>query len=125
MWNASSTSYEQILQEFKDRFNSNPRAKKLVNGWDRLIFLESSDVGSKLGLVIKDQTLVEVQRLESNPAGADDVVHLLAEEDVLVEIFSGRCNPATALVDGVLAVYSKERDKVKLEALAMILWRLG
>jgi len=56
---------------------------------------------------------------------AEGLVHLQAEEDVLNEIFSGKYNPATALVDGALAVYSADRDKVKLEALAMVIWRLG
>jgi len=125
MWTANDQTYESVLQEFQERFNNHPRVKKLVQGWDRLVLLDSTDTGTKFGLIVKNQTMTEVRKMEAYDEDADDLVHLQAEEDVLMEIFSGRYNPATALVDGALAVYSRDRDKVKLEALAMVIWRLG
>lgn len=114
-----------VLQEFKSRFNSNPRARKLTINWNRLVLLDSSNTGSKYGLLVKDSELVDVLEVNHYDEDAEDLVHLQAEEDILSEIFSGQYNPATALTDGNLAVFSKERDKVKLEALAMVIWRLG
>jgi len=49
---------------------------------------------------------------------------LQAAQEALVRIFTGKYNPAHALIDGALAVFSGERDKVKLEAIAMIIWRM-
>jgi hypothetical protein len=125
MWTTTNETYEAVLTDFKERFNTNPRAQKLVKDWERLIVLEATDSRSAYGLVVEEQQLKEVRRLESFDDEADDLVHLQAEEQILRAIFSGKYNPATALTDGALAVFSKERDKVKLEALAMVIWRLG
>jgi hypothetical protein len=125
MWTSEKQTYESVLQTFKERFNNNPRAGKLVKDWNRIVLLDSTDTGSKFGLVVQDQVLTEVRPMKGVDEEVCDLVHLQAEEDVLHEIFSGRYNPATALVDGALAVYSPDRDKVKLEALAMVIWRLG
>lgn len=124
-WTSEKPTYENVLKDFKDRFNGNVRAQKLVKDWNRTVLLDSTDTGSKFGLVLKDQVMVEVRSMSAADQEADNVVHLQAEEDVLQEIFAGRYNPATALVDGALAVFSPDRDKVKLEALAMVIWRLG
>jgi hypothetical protein len=125
MWTSEQQTYASALQDFKDRFNSNPRAQKLVKDWDRIVLLDATDTGSKFGLVLKDQALIEVRQMQDADSQEEGIVHLQAEEDVLHQIFSGHYNPATALVDGALAVYSADRDKVKLEALAMVIWRLG
>jgi len=125
MWTANELDYETTLQHFKQQFNSNEKVKKLVRNWNRLILLTAKDTGSKYGLVVKNDEMVEVRRAGEADGDADDLVHLEADESVLKDIFSGKYNPATALLDGALAVFSLDRDKVKLEALAMVIWRLG
>ena len=125
MWTGESGDYRSVLETFKDRFNTNPRVKRLVAGWDRLVVLDAIDTGSSYGLVIDKEILSKVETKPQFNEDDEALVHLEAEEQVLKEIFSGKYNPATALTDGALAVYSKERDKVKLEALAMVIWRLG
>lgn len=125
MWTSDQETYETVLRDFKDRFNTNPRAQKLIKDWNRIVLLDSTDTGSKFGLVLQDQVLTEVRSMQDADEEAGNIVHLQAEQDVLQQIFSGKYNPATALVDGALAVYSPDRDKVKLEALAMVIWRLG
>ena len=122
---AATTELPTVLEDFKLRFNTNPRVKRLVDGWNRLVVLDASDTGRKFGLVVHHTELTEVRVLDDFDDGADDLVHLQADEQILRRIFSGDYNPATALTDGNLAVFSKDRDKVKLEALAMLIWRLG
>ena len=122
---AVSSDLSAVLEDFKVRFNTNPRVKRLVEGWNRLVALDASDTGRKFGLVVQDTQLTEVRPLDGIDENAEDLVHLQAEEGILRRIFSGAYNPATALTDGNLAVFSKDRDKVKLEALAMLIWRLG
>jgi hypothetical protein len=125
MWTNDTDAYRNVLDDFQQRFNTNPRVKKLVAGWNRLVLLDAVDTGSSYGLVIDAEVLQEVKAIREEDADDEGLVHLQAEEVVLKEIFSGKYNPATALTDGALAVFSKERDKVKLEALAMVIWRLG
>lgn len=125
MWVASDVDYEATLQRFKQQFNSNDKVKKLVKNWNRLILLSAKDTGTRYGLVVKDTEMVEVRPAGDGDDSSDELVHLEADESVLKDIFSGKYNPATALLDGALAVFSPDRDKVKLEALAMVIWRLG
>ena len=125
MWTVNDLTYEATLRNFQHLFNENPRVKKLVKNWERIILLDATDTGSKYSLVVKADEMTEVRKAAQSEEEADDVVQLQAEESVLQQIFSGKYNPATALLDGALAVFSEERDKVKLEALAMVIWRLG
>jgi putative sterol carrier protein len=126
MWIANELDYEGTLRNFQQLFNNNPRVKKLIKNWERTILLSATDTGSKYSLVVKADEMTEVRKaLPAEEDEGDGLVHLQAEESILKQIFSGKYNPATALLDGALAVFSQERDKVKLEALAMIIWRLG
>lgn len=109
------------LNDFRQRFNANPRVQKLIAGWDRNILVDATDTGEQHTLVIEGMQMKEVAPglLDDDP---DTSVHLQADEDLLVDMFAGRTKPAAALMDGVLAVFSSDRDKVKLEALAMVIW---
>jgi hypothetical protein len=126
MWTADELDYEGTLRNFQHLFNDNPRVRKLVKNWERIILLNATDTGSKYSLVVQANEMTEVREaVQTEEDQCESLVHLQAEESVLKQIFSGKYNPATALLDGALAVFSEERDKVKLEALAMIIWRLG
>ncbi|MDQ2982777.1 MAG: SCP2 sterol-binding domain-containing protein [Actinomycetota bacterium] len=120
---AQFTDLEECLQDFQHRFNTNPRVAKLVKNWDRQVVLEATDNGTLYTLAIKDRQLQSID--EGRPADEDEyLVHLQASYPTLMEIFSGNYNPSTALLDGMLSVFSNERDKVKLEACAMVIWGL-
>lgn len=116
---SETTKFEQSLQEFGERFNGNERIRKLIKGWNRSVMLEATDSRAHFSLIINDLALTEVR---TGLVHGDPPIHLQAEEDVLRRIFTGEYNPAAALMDGALAVYSHERDKVKLEAIAMVIW---
>jgi SCP-2 sterol transfer family len=125
MWRSEAEQLDAVLEDFRSRFNTNQRAQKLVNNWNRFLVLDAQDTGRKFALVVKDLRIDAVVKVTEIDEEADGLIHLQADEAVLQAIFSGRYNPATALVDGALAVFSQDRDKVKLEALAMVIWRLG
>jgi putative sterol carrier protein len=116
---SEATKLEMSLQAFSGRFNSNERVRKLIKGWNRSVMLEATDTGSHFSLIISDLALTEVKK---GLIQGDPPIHLQAEEDVLRRVFTGEYNPAAALMDGALAVFSDERDKVKLEAIAMVVW---
>ena len=122
---ALQATLDTVLEDFRERFHSNRRAQKLVKKWNRTILLEATDTSELYTLVVADQAIAAIERGRGAVPDEDDyLVHLQAEESVLIDIFSGRYNPSTALLDGMLSVFSNERDKVKLEALAMVLWGL-
>jgi putative sterol carrier protein len=110
------------LQDFQNRFNNDARVKKLIKGWNRYLKVDGTDTGEIYTLTIQD---LAVTNIEAGCTLADDdenVIALQAAQEALVRIFTGKYNPAHALIDGALAVFSGERDKVKLEAIAMIIW---
>ncbi len=118
------TELPDCLADFQQRFATNRRAHKLVKGWNRQVFLEASDTGALYTLLVDEGELHTIQRGPPPRPDDDFIVHLQAAEETLVEIFAGRYNPSTALLDGMLSVFSNERDKVKLEAIAMVIWGL-
>jgi putative sterol carrier protein len=117
------TDLKECLEDFQQRFNTNERVKKLVKNWDRQVLVDATDTGAVYTMHIEDRQL---QRIDEGRAEGDDeyLVHLQASNETLMEIFSGNYNPSTALLDGMLSVFSNERDKVKLEACAMVIWGL-
>lgn len=118
---AQSTGLRESLEDFQTRFNTNERAKKLVKNWNRQIYVEPTDGGDSYTMTVEDQALHTIA--EGAPEGDDEfLVHLQADNATLVQIFSGNYNPSTALLDGMLSVFSNDRDKVKLEACAMVIW---
>ncbi len=110
------------LQDFQTRFNSNARAAKLATGWDRQLLVDATDAGFQYTLTVADARLADIREGGVNPEEDEKLVTMSAEEATLIRIFSGDYNPSTALIDGQLEVYSDARDKVKLEALAMVIW---
>jgi hypothetical protein len=110
------------LHDFENKFNNDQRVKKLIKGWNRYLKVDSTDTGEIYTLTIQD---LAVNKIETGcPVDEDDenLVTLQAAQEPLVRIFTGKYNPSHALIDGALAVFSGERDKVKLEAIAMIIW---
>lgn len=121
MTSTEFTDFEVCLKNFQKTFNDHARVKKLIKGWNRSVMLDATDTGSQFSMIISDLQMTEIKKglIEMDPP-----IHLQAEEKILIRIFSGSYNPATALIDGALAVFSDERDKVKLEAMAMVIWGL-
>ena len=108
------------LNHFQNTFNENARVKKLIKNWERSIIVEATDTEATLTMVIADLVMTEVR--DGAHANEDNPIHLQASQDTLIRIFSGDYNPAHALIDGELAVFSSEKDKVKLEAITMVIW---
>ena len=120
----ATSGLKPTLLDFQERFNTNPRVKKLIKKWEREIMLDATDTGALHTMVVQGQELREIVDGKAPSGDQELLVHLQAEEATLKDIFSGEYNPATAVIDGVLSVFSKERDKIKLEALAMVIWGL-
>ncbi len=113
---------EGCLAKFQTTFNENARVKKLIKGWDRAVVVDATDTAKIRSMIIRDLALTEIR--DGAVLDGENPIHLQGPEATLIDIFSGNYNPAHALIDGALAVFSSEKDKVKLEAITMVIWGL-
>jgi len=118
--NAVRNALQECLANFQTTFNDNARVKKLIKGWDRAVVVDATDTGNVHSMIISDLTMTDVR--DGAVLDVPHPIHLQASQTTLIEIFSGKYNPAHALIDGALAVFSEEKDKVKLEAITMVIW---
>ena len=118
--NAVRNALHECLANFQTTFNDNPRVKKLIKGWDRAVVVDATDTGNIHSMIIADLTMTDVR--DGAVLDGPHPIHLQASQATLIEVFSGKYNPAHALIDGALAVFSDEKDKVKLEAITMVIW---
>lgn len=110
------------LCDFQSRFNANARAAKLAAGWERRLLVDAVDLPEKYTLTVTDAKISQIREGAADANEDERLVTMVADKGTLIEIFSGEYNPSAALIDGQLEVYSDSRDKVKLEALAMVIW---
>jgi hypothetical protein len=120
--NAVRNALQECLTKFQTTFNDNARVKKLIKGWDRAVVVDATDTGNIHSMMIADLSMADVR--DGAVLDVPHPIHLQASEATLIDIFSGKYNPAHALIDGALAVFSDEKDKVKLEAITMVIWGL-
>jgi putative sterol carrier protein len=117
---AQYTTLADCLNAFQTKFNENTRVQKLIKNWKRSIVVDATDTDTQMTMVIDDLKMTEVK--EGAHPDEENGIHLQGSQETLIKIFSGDYNPAHALIDGALAVFSNEKDKVKLEAITMVIW---
>jgi len=52
----------------------------------------------------------------------DDALLLRADQAILQKIFSGNLSPLGAYTDGLLEVYGSQKDQIKLDVIALVVW---
>ncbi len=112
------------LEEFRAKFHANGRAQKLVKNWTRQVQVEATDTGQVYTLLVSDQRIHTIVDAPAPETSDSFLVIVQGATETLERVFSGRYNPSKALLDGMLSVFSNDRDKVKLEALALVIWGL-
>ena len=116
---APASSLASCLEKFRSDTNAHPRIKTLLKGWNPTLVFESTDSGETFHARVKDAALGE---LAPGAVEADHSILLRATTANLIDIFSGRKNPARAFLDAELEVFGTDKDQVKLDAIALILW---
>lgn len=111
-----------VLQSFQVKVNTNPRVQKLLRGWEPIILVESKDVDDRFYMYMKGSQIAQIER--TCPDDVPHFVHLRARRDDLIAIFSGQRNPARAFLDADLECFASDKDQVKLDAIALIIWGL-
>jgi hypothetical protein len=109
----------QCLIAFVQSANTHPGIARLLQGWEPLLLIESTDDGQKFHLRIQNARLGEVG------LGAAEAPHSIlvrGASAILADVFSGALNPAQAYLEGSLEVFGSDRDQIKLDAISLILW---
>lgn len=113
---------ETCLNGFAAAVNSNKRMLTMLKGWEPDVRIEASDSGKQYHFTVRGCRIDAIGAGE--PQGNPHVVHLRASEDVFIDVFSGKLNPATAYLKGMLEVYGGTADQVKLDTICLVLWGL-
>lgn len=108
-----------ILEDFKVSVNGNERLKKAIQSWEPNIVIKSSDLDVIFTLLIRDSEIVTI---ENGEVDTDHVVYVSAINDVLCEVFSGQRNAANAFLECDLNIFGSDKDKVKLDVIALLVW---
>jgi hypothetical protein len=114
-----SQSLRSCLEDFREKVNQHPRLRTLLKGWERVVTVEGSDTGSQLSMPFTDSRITSVVEGEPPPGTG---IRVRALEQLLIQVFSGALNPATAFLNGELQVFADDRDQIKLDAITLVLW---
>ncbi|WP_437762660.1 SCP2 sterol-binding domain-containing protein [Sorangium sp. So ce281] len=99
--------------------NENKRLASLLKGWSPTLVLEATDSLQEFSIRVDSGKL---QELESGAKESEHTVRLRATHQLLIDIFSGTKNPSRVFLDGDLEVFGSDRDRVKLDAISLVLW---
>ena len=109
---------QTVLGEFAEKVNGTRRMESLLKGWDRCISVKSTDTGVSCHIQVKDRRLSLVRSGDD----ALESVEVEGKEDLLKDVFRGIKNPAKESLDGNLSVFGSDKDQMKLDAIALVLW---
>jgi hypothetical protein len=105
------------LTDFMTRASASRPVKSLLARWAREV--EIRPAGGPPRFLRSAGGALDGPSRESS--GAPDVV-VEADERVLLAVFRGETSPARAHLDGDLAVYGTEKDRIVLDALVLLIW---
>lgn len=105
------------LEVFCSRVNAHPRMRSLLSTWDRDIDVSPTDSDELYRMRCRESRLAVVPRTGDEPQ-----IVMRAERSMLTSIFVGESNPAMMFLYGDLQVFATEKDQVKLDAIALLLW---
>lgn len=108
-----------VLVDFQAKVNENERIERILNGWSPNIVVEPRGADEEYTMVVAQSKITEV--LDGRQT-AEHLVHVAAEPDVILQVFTGELNPSEAVLDGILSVFASDKDQVKLDAITLVLW---
>ena len=107
------------IELFGQKISDNKDVLMLLKNWSPNIIIESYDSKKIFTLKIGDQGIENIALKEEL---CDHEIRLLANETILLLIFSGKMNPAEAVFNGELEIYGDVKDQIKLDAITLLIW---
>lgn len=90
----------------------------LLKDWDRTIQISSVDSDEAFTVKILNAKVVDIAKGNQ----AETNITLRGTEEILVDVFNGILSPAFEFLEGRIDVDADDKDQVKLDALALVLW---
>ena len=109
-----------LLREFAVRVNDHPALRRPLAGWSPGFYIEASDTGHTFEVHLVGGRVEGVEPAGKEPG--DEALLLRAATPVLERVFSGALSPLGAYTDGQLEVYGSQKDQIKLDVIALVLW---
>jgi putative sterol carrier protein len=109
------------LRDFQARVGENKRVQALLKGWEPNVIVEATDSGDAYTLLVRNRG---IEAIAEGSHEAPHRIQVRGEQKLLMEIFSGKKNPSEAFIDGELEVFGDDRDRIKLDAITLVLWGL-
>ena len=114
---ATAEELQDSLESFAESCNENTRLMAMIKDWNRVMHIQATDLGTGAALVTQDGA---VTTTPGAPGSADLV--LLADSEVLTQIFYGELSPNDPYNDGTLRIQGPEDDIVRLDFVIAMLW---
>jgi hypothetical protein len=109
-----------LLDRFAVRVNGQSDLRRTLAGWEPEFFIQARDTGTTYQVVIAGGRIERVVPVAAEPG--DDALVLRADQSTLQAIFDGAVSPLGAYTDGSLEVYGSQKDQIKLDVVAVVLW---
>ncbi len=106
-----------VLQEFVERCNANPRLTAMNRDWTRDVAILATDTGEIFWIQSAEGQLSAGAGAKS---GAD--LEIRADGDVLAAIFSGQMAPTEPYNQGDLLVHGSQDDLLRLDVITLMIW---
>jgi hypothetical protein len=109
-----------LLRDFAVRVNDHPGLRRPLAGWSPAFYIEASDTGHRFQVHMAGGHVEGVEPTGEEPG--EEALLLRAAAPVLERVFSGTLSPLGAYTDGQLEVYGSQKDQIKLDVIALVLW---
>ena len=113
---ASTDELCEAFAEWRSRSNANPRLRKMVKGWDRVVHFTTTDTGQGFTMTVEAQELSE---LVVGHQGQPDVVVTGTSED-FCDMFWGDLNPLEKYMSGEITLAGSQQDVLRIDAISMV-----
>lgn len=107
----------ECLAKFRDRCNSDQQLRQMLRDWDRLILVRATDLAAECFLAVRDGEVF----LEEGVAAQADLT-VMADSQLLTDLFSGRITPTEPYLNGSLRVLGTEEDVMRLDFISLMIW---
>ncbi|MHB8918226.1 MAG: SCP2 sterol-binding domain-containing protein [Desulfocucumaceae bacterium] len=105
------------LCAFQEGYSKNNRLKVMNRDWDRAVLVLADDIESAHTLMLKEGELSF-----SGGKTADPDLTVIANSDVLADMFFGDITPTEPYMNGTLRIIGSEDDILRLDFISLLIW---
>lgn len=114
---ATRQELHESLLNFQQLHNDNEQLTRMNKDWDRIVLVRASDSGDSFTVVIKGGKL---SLSEGAPASAQ--MEIVADSEILCNLFFGEIGPTEPFMNGTLKVKGSEDDVLRLDFVTAMIW---